>query len=118
MDVLEQDRYSAPTNKLQILTAVDNQTFTIVSYKGIFDSQYGIRLAVVGAQWSLSFLEELFANFTRNASSWAVCQQVRYPFFVSINKLPGCRYERRQVSLLEQKKARHDDGILTKLTVV
>lgn len=76
MDMLELERYTTPSNKIRIVTITDNQTLTTVAYEGIYDSVYGRRLAVVGVQWSITFIQDLFINSTKT-TDWAFCYQVR-----------------------------------------
>uniref|UniRef100_A0A1I7XE74 SAC domain-containing protein n=1 Tax=Heterorhabditis bacteriophora TaxID=37862 RepID=A0A1I7XE74_HETBA len=47
----------------------------IIAYRSIFD-KYNNRLAVVGVQWRMDYLNDLFMNWTKKNEDWIQCRKV------------------------------------------
>ena len=47
----------------------------VVAYRSIIDNKEN-RLAVVGVQWRMPYLNDLFVNWTKSSKQWSDCKKV------------------------------------------
>ncbi len=67
-----------------VINAVDNARMITVS-RGVIDYQHQLLLAMVGVQWTSSFVQKLFRESTQYNPLWSICWEVSMILLIQEN---------------------------------